>query len=402
MLKSLKIIKLLGCMLSLMLLWGCSDDDPKTDDQSTDTNDVTDTSSQGDDTQTSDTESGTDDTENGQIGSDPRRIRVEGNKFYVGDKPIFMLGANTPWDRWNDFGHRFNYDYWDQEFQKLHDHGLNNTRVWISCSGENDSPGIDENGYISEPTEQFWSDVAQLFEVAEKHGIYLMIALISFDHTKDQRNFEYWRNMYASADNRQSFVDNYVVPFLEHFGDNPYFWSIDVGNELVWVFENHDALIDDVLDLVARVANAVHENSEVLVTQGAGAGGKYLSPTIGQYGNNFYSDEYLSALQPGAYLDFYKIHHYDWILEWFSSPFIEGTEAYGIDDKPAIIGEYSGVGHGEGFSPAECLEKAVALGWQGLQPWTSNGVDEHGSIDDFGPAFHTWSDANYELIFPND
>ena len=208
-----------------------------------------------------------------------------------------------------------------------------------------------------------------------------MIALISFDHTKEgNRNANAWRAMYKSAQNRQSFVDNYVKPFLQKFGSNPYFWSIDVGNELDWVHENDGVPIADVFDLVARVANAAHANSEVLVTLGTGAGPKYLSPT---YGTNYYSDAELQKLQPGAYIDFYNDHYYDWMMEWFSSPFEMGPADWQIDDKPCCIGEYSANGHGQGFSPAECLQKAYNLGWLGVMPWTSNGLDGNGSMSNF-------------------
>ncbi|MFP4243001.1 MAG: carbohydrate binding domain-containing protein [Chitinispirillaceae bacterium] len=327
-----------------------------------------------------------------------QRITVEGNRFYAGENPIFMLGANTPWDNWNDFGHSFDYSWWDSHFQQMHQAGINSTRVWISCSGENDSPGIDENGNVTGATDQFWSDVGDLFEIAQNNEIYLMIALISFDHSKEQENFEKWRLMYQDPDNRQSFVDNYAIPFVERFGDNPYFWSIDVGNELDWVHENHDVPVEDVFDLVARVANGVHENSEVLVTLGTGAGPKYLSPT---YGENWYSDETLDGLQPGAYLDFYNNHYYDWMKEWYSTPFDMGPDDWEIGDKPCVIGEYSGLGHGDGYSPAECLEKAHALGWQGVMPWTSNGVDVNGNLSDFSDAFSSWSETHSDLVFPS-
>jgi len=327
-----------------------------------------------------------------------QRIRVQGNKFFLGDNQIFMLGANTPWNNWNEFGQNFNYNWWNNHFKAMHDSGLNCTRVWISCSGDNPSPGIDATGKIQEPTSQFWTHLESLFQIAENNEIYLMLALISFDHSKEGNNkATEWRAMYNNAGNRQSFVDNYVIPLLNRFGDNPYFWSIDVGNELDWVHENDGVDISNVFDLVARVANAVHQNSEVLVTLGTGAGPKYLSPT---YGKNRYSDAELQKLQPGAYLDFYNNHYYDWMKEWFSTPFENGPSSWEIDEKPCVIGEYAAIGHGAGYSPAECLQKAVALGWQGVMPWTSNGVDDNGSLSNFGSAFKTWSDANHDLVFP--
>lgn len=328
-----------------------------------------------------------------------QRIRVQGNKFLVGENPIFMLGANTPWNNWNDFGNNFNAGWWSSHFAEMHRSGLNCTRVWISCDGQNASPGISGSGTISESTGTFWNHVTQLFQTAQTNEIYVMIALISFDHSKEgNRNANAWRAMYKSAQNRQSFVDNYVIPFLRKFGDNPYFWSIDLGNELDWVHENDGVPIADVFDLLARVANAVHDNSEVLITLGTGAGPKYLSPT---YGTNYYSDAELQKLQPGAYIDFYDNHYYDWMMEWFSSPFLMGPEDWQIDDKPCLIGEYSANGV-DGLRPADCLQKAHELGWLGVMPWTSNGVDGNGSLSSFGSAFKSFADAHSDFVFPPD
>ena len=211
-----------------------------------------------------------------------QRIKVQGNKFLVGDKPIFMLGANTPWNKWNDFGNNFTADWWNTHFQSLHNNGINCTRIWISCDGANASPGISSSGAVSAPTQAFWDDLAELFQVAQTNKIYLMLAPISFDHSKPgNTNAASWKAMYGSAANRQMFVDNYVIPLVQKFGSNPYFWSIDVGNELDWVFENHGVDTNNVFDLVARVSIGVYKNSEVLVTLGTGAGPKYLSPTFG-------------------------------------------------------------------------------------------------------------------------
>jgi hypothetical protein len=91
--------------------------------------------------------------------------------------------------------------------------------------------------------------------------------------------------MYSRPEGRQSFVDNYTVPLVERYKESPWFFAIDVGNELVWTWENHKVARKDTLDLVARVANAVHARSKVLVCEGEGAGPKYNSE---KYEGNFY------------------------------------------------------------------------------------------------------------------
>ena len=207
-----------------------------------------------------------------------QRITVKGKRFQVDGKEIWISGANTPWKSWNEFGNRFDAGWWRAHFRELREAHVNSTRVWISCNGDNASPGIDANGTVSAPTPAFWRDLDSLFTVAQENHIYLMLALISFDHSKPgNRNAEAWRRMYSSPKGRQSFVDNYTVPLVERYKESPWFFAIDVGNELVWTWENHKVARKDTLDLVARVANAVHAHSKVLVCEGEGAGPKYNS-----------------------------------------------------------------------------------------------------------------------------
>ena len=108
-----------------------------------------------------------------------QRIAVKGNRFQADGKEIWISGANTPWKRWNEFGHKFDAAWWRAHFRQLREAHVNSTRVWISCSGENTSPGIDAAGNVSAPTPAFWRDVDSLFAIARENHIYLMLALIS-------------------------------------------------------------------------------------------------------------------------------------------------------------------------------------------------------------------------------
>ena len=228
---------------------------------------------------------------------------MSGTEFRKNGNRIWLNGTNTPWNKWNDFGGGFNYDWWNDEFQQLKDLHINCTRVWITCDGNNAGINISDDGYISGVNVLFWSHVDQLMEIAQSKQIYVMIALISFDHTKSgNTNASKWIKMYNSAINRQSFVDNYAVPFVNRYKNNPYFFAVDVGNELEWVWENHGVPSDSVINLVSRVADAVKTNSEVLVCQGLGAGIKYNTSARGGSGN------YLANVN----VDFYNIHYYDW------------------------------------------------------------------------------------------
>ena len=60
--------------------------------------------------------------------SNAQHITVSGNKFMIDGKEIFMNGANTPWNNWNDFGGSYVSTWWDSEFQRIKNAGGNSTR----------------------------------------------------------------------------------------------------------------------------------------------------------------------------------------------------------------------------------------------------------------------------------
>ena len=46
-----------------------------------------------------------------------QRITVKGNQFQVDGKEIWILGANTPWKKWNEFGNKFDAAWWGAHFR---------------------------------------------------------------------------------------------------------------------------------------------------------------------------------------------------------------------------------------------------------------------------------------------
>lgn len=270
-----------------------------------------------------------------------QKITVSGNKFLVDSKEIFMNGANTPWNNWNDFGGSYVSSFWDSEFQRIKNAGGNSTRIWITCNGMV-GVNISADGTVTGATNAFWSNLDDMFRLAKKNKIYIKATLISFDHFKNSNSkYMSWRNMVNNNDKVTSFVDNYAVPFVNRYKDNPYLWAIDVCNEIEWV--NQDAADGNIpwnrlQYFVARVASAVHENSQVLVTLGSAAIKWNSDKTEG----NYWSDARLKAQynKENARLDFYSPHSYGWVVKWFGNFAVDKTPAdYGINDRPCVIGE---------------------------------------------------------------
>ena len=333
-------------------------------------------------------------------------ISVKGTEFYVNeDSRIWLNGANTPWNTWNEFGVNFDPAWWNEHFKTLKNHGINCSRIWFSCDGrgavKTDSIGV--TGLSSE----FFRDCDSLFAIARRHGIYIDATLISFDHFKDRNeNFQHWRNIVTNPAASQTFIDVYLLPFLNRYKSNPYLFAIDLCNEPEWVSENAEngkLPVNDLQRFFAMGAAAVHHNSDVLVTIGSACikWNSDVPPCVANYWKN-------TALQtayndPEAYLDFYCVHYYGWVHQYFRSPFEKSPADYGINDRPVIIEESPARDEGLTDIPmtlVQSFEAALSLGYQGLLPWTSNGVDRNGDITTLGPAALSFKNKHPELVFP--
>lgn len=339
-----------------------------------------------------------------------QRVSVSGNKFLVNGKEIVMNGANTPWNKWNDFGGGYTSTWWDAEFKRIKIAGGNSTRIWISCNGDVGLK-ISADGTVTGATALFWSHLDDMFKLAEKNKIYIKATLISFDHFKNSHTtFQSWRNMVSNDEKVTSFINNYVNPFVAKYKNNPYLWAIDVCNEIEWVNQNAECgniPWKRLQYLVARTASAVHDSSQVLVSLGSAAI-KWIST---KYEGNFWSDANLKAQfnKSNARLDFYSPHFYGWTVKWFGNFAVDKSPAdYGIDDRPCVIGENPAKGvFNDGVTPslvvpaAEMFIGAYNKGWKGLMPWTSNGVDSNGKLSDFESGLKAFKTLHPELIDPS-
>ena len=332
----------------------------------------------------------------GTPNSDPR-VRVSNSEFSKCGQRIFMNGVNTPWNNWNDFGGDYDRTFWSNHYRDLHDAGVNSSRVWITCSGE---VGIDiaADGTVLGATAAHWADLDSFFAIAEEQQIHVMATLMSFDHF-DSGAEARWDAWIASDANIDSFVENYLIPFLERYGQSPYLWSIDLINEPDWVYEESNIPFDRLRAYFARAARAIHQNSEVLVTVGM-ASPKHSANCSGC--EQLISDAELrkSVDDPAVYLDFYSPHYYDWVGEQWGNTLHRSPALTGYPtDKPLMIGEFPARGTA-GYTLTEDIKAALAFGWKGTMPWTSNGVDRNGGFAEVSVAATAFRDANPSLVFP--
>ena len=223
------------------------------------------------------------------------RVTVDGTKFMVDGKELWINGCNTPWHNWNDFTGNMDAEFWDGAFAQLAEDNINCTRIWINCAGES-IIRLKTTGEIKEIREGHWTDLDKLFEMAEKHGVYVMATLTSFDHFKEPNaGYDKWRNLVSSKELTDAYADTYVAEFCKRYGSNEYLFAIDLMNEPDWVHENAECGQLDWNGLsyfFGKCAATIHENSDTLVTVGFGMV-RYNSD---KYEGNIVSDEHLKEV----------------------------------------------------------------------------------------------------------
>lgn len=342
------------------------------------------------------------------------KVKVDGTKFTVGGKELWINGVNSAWDQWNDFGGSFNFEFWNEHFQKLHEAGCNASRVWINCNGDVGLE-LNEDGSFKQATSAHWEDLDELFMLAEQYQIYLMPTVMSFDFFKDEQqstnSFEQWRELIQDSDKVDSFVDNYIVPLVERYGDSDYFWSVDLCNEPDWVIENAECgqiPWKYMQSYFAKASAAIHENSDVLVTVGMGMI-KYNSDDVE---GNYISDKALQEIlgddskydKSKAYVDFYSTHWYPWQEANWGVNYDKSPAEFKQDvSKPCMIAEIPAVTKDkEGWDIKDVYEQAYKNGWQGVMAWKASGGDDGcGTWFDIQPAIEDMAKICLDKIFPN-
>lgn len=300
------------------------------------------------------------------------RVTVDGTKFMVGGKELWINGTNTPWEKWNDFTVAMDEEFWDKEFEKLVADGVNCTRIWVNCNGEN-IVKLQDDGKISYINPAHWEALDKLFALAEKHKLYIMPTLLSFDHFKEPVSSGVkWQALIKSKEYSDSYANSYVKAFCERYRDCGYIMGIDIMNEPDWVNENQECgkiPWDNISYLLGKCAQVIHENSDFLVTVGIGII-KYNSD---KYEGNKVSDEYLKKLTGSdkAYLDFYSTHYYNWQRPYFGFPINVSPSEFGLAEaKPCVIGETHNDDEKEcKMSLTDKYKSVYEHGWNGIMVW---------------------------------
>jgi hypothetical protein len=352
-------------------------------------------------------------------------VTISGNKFYANGKQIFFNGINTAWQKQSDYSLDFldrNYDpnWWNTEFTRYNQNKINLVRFWIHGSGAY-SPGIDGNGYTLSPSTRFLSDMDGLVQKAVDWNLYIMPTFWSFDMAKGSKAQQF-RNIITDINKTNSYINNFLIPFVRRYNANPNIIGYDLCNEPEHIWRDADCGRLDrnrVIRFLAMCAAAIHKNSTKPVTVGSMwicfNSDRYIGYNTytgdNRYTGNNYSNASLQAQfnDSKAYLDFWSPHWYAW--QSSSGPFAT-TIGNWLDNgnKPALIGETYG-GNVSSSTPnnsgnynitmANYYKQSYWNGYAGVcawkNPWENDGYGTFNGIASGTNAFYA---AYPALVYP--
>lgn len=298
----------------------------------------------------------------------------------------------------------------DNTFEKYSENGINCVRIWIHCDGrstpEFSAPGSEVTGLDA----NFFTDFDNMMAIAEKYEIFVMPALWSFDMSKVNTDAGQFAGvntpLITDSAKTLSYINNVLIPLVQRYTDHPYLFAWEICNEPEWIIETlHACEIKELQRFHAMLAAAIHENCSNYVTTGA-ASLKWNSnhqDCVGGGGGHWWSDSALQATHNNnkAYLDFYQIHFYEWMIPWYV-PYTKGVDYWqDIGDRPVIIGETPGhdVSNNQfTMTLVDMYEAAYDKEYAGVFAWSDRANDGHGTFDSIKVATNAFYSNHADIV----
>jgi hypothetical protein len=313
------------------------------------------------------------------------------------------MGTHYQW------GALYDASFFKTFFAECRAAGVNCVREWIHCDGRS-TPEFDDQGFVTGLDANFLADFDSILAIAARNNVMVMPCLWSFDMTKDfTSSAGKYAGMHADliqdTAKTRSYIDHALIPMVKHLATACNLFAWEIINEPEWSIKGPGTttqLVGDreMVRFCGMIAEAIHANSPQMVTVGS-ACLKWCSqrqpPAEAQYWND--SAFSMAYDRPGARLDFYQVHYYDWMFnpDWGYDPFqATKTPAYWKLDKPALIGE-SPAAAGK-YTMKQMVDAAYEGGYAGIMPWSYNANDGVGTWDACKQELKTFHDAHAAQI----
>ena len=191
------------------------------------------------------------------------------------------------------------------------------------------------------------ADVQKGLELAEQADLYLVLTLFSFDNfkpTADESGIHTpgLQPVALDAGKRKELFDNVIAPIAAAVEASPYrkrALAWDMINEPEWAMTGPNPYGNSPFEPQSGLQTVTHSEMVTFLSELAAALRAHSSAqiTLGSAAIKW------ATAWKHLDLDFYQLHYYDWVYEWY--PYDAVTlQSQGLTDKPVVMGEFPNAG----------------------------------------------------------
>ena len=265
----------------------------------------------------------------------------------------FALGTNWAWhsfaadfggiSAWNQSGVSQNVSAYQNDLAAMKAKKAGVIRWWMFPRFWSSGISFDANDVPQGVGGSLIADVQEGLELAEQADAYLVLTLFSFDNFKPTAeesgiHTPGLQPMVLDASKRRKLLDNVIAPIAAAVEASPYRKRVlawDMINEPEWAMTGANPYGNDPFEAQSGLQAVAHSQMVTFLNELAAALRAHSSAqiTLGS-----------AAIKWGTAwkqldLDFYQLHYYDWVYEWY--PYDTVTlQSQGLTDKPVVMGEF--------------------------------------------------------------
>ena len=307
----------------------------------------------------------------GALAQAPDRVSFNGQE-------LWLSGTNVAWVNFaRDLGPgTASLSEFELAFQAMRENGGNTMRLWLHTTGAH-TP-VWNGDMVTGPGANTIQNLTSILDLAEQYDIALMLCLWSFDMmriTNGETVTNRSRAILTQQANRQSYIDNALIPMVEAVKGHKAILAWEIFNEAEgmseefgWSLTHHVPMIS-IQQFVNQTAGAIKRTDpDVLVTNGTHTFTQIsdIYTPVNALHMNYYRDDRLIGLGGDSLgtLDFYTVHYYG----SGDSPFSRHLDYFEVD-KPLALGEFFIQGNVEGIDKERIFKRLYDNGYAGALSW---------------------------------
>ncbi len=296
--------------------------------------------------------------------------------FYINDKKWFVLGGNwrmieygqnfgsTGWFPWGN-GISKHPGYIQYKLDLFRRSGITLVRIGLLDDGR---AMFDDQGNVTGFADTFKADVSTFLDMASRYNMKVEFVLVDFMLAGKGENVDgVWvggrKSVIENSQTRAKFINQFLVPFLNEFGNHPAIFGFDVINEPEWIIAKTDGGgWEDVKDPRRAESPVSSEAFDSFLSQCAQKIRDHAPDKFVTVGVSFTHIDLIRH----ADIDYYALHYYPWMGT------LEDILAKIPKDKPWIVEELPGKGN-----IVQYCNKVFDSGGSGVLVWNlSPGIDD--------------------------